>query len=207
MLFLFTIPVQAFTVGVVGAHGGLGRELIQQCNERGWNSLAMVRRSALVEAPVRTGWLNPSSESKEYLPTNYFLTKGSDTMCPEQCDAIVFAMSGKPFENNTSTTDVIRAVCDSLTPRCKSMCLVSAYGVGDSIEGANVGIQVMRSWYLKSTYDEKLKQEELVDSLPIRSLILRPKVLSFDTIPFNPTAVRRRDLAMDILDWISSEKN
>lgn len=193
-------------VAIVGAHGGLGRELVQQCRDRAWTPVAMVRRPYdPILPPVRTGWLTPGDErtTAPFYGLEVFGTHGEATECPD-CDAVVFAMSGSPFRKDSTPTDVVRGVCATLPEQCTRVCLVSAHGVGDSIEDANLGIRVMREWYLQSTYEGKAAQETLVAALPVPvgRRILRPRVLSYAPVPLNPVATTRRDLACDILDWI-----
>ena len=47
-----------YTISIAGAQGRLGRELVAQSIERGWDVQGVVRRpDDGVPAPVRTGWL------------------------------------------------------------------------------------------------------------------------------------------------------
>ena len=88
------------------------------------------------------------------------------------------------------------------------MCLVSAHGVGESIEGANAGIQVMRGWYLKGTYAAKEAQEDFLRTMWNGTYaILRPSVLSYEPIPMNPIARTRTSVANEICTWVCGGKN
>ena len=188
-------------VGIVGAHGYLGRELVAQALDAGMTPLPFVRRMDPLRYPPTTGWLDPPRESILSDFEDMPLYSTNATNLPPM-DGIVFAMSGRPFEADTSTSVVAR-FCSHLPPQCEKVCLVSAWGVGDSIESSNLGIRAMRSWYLKSAYAEKERQEEIVSNLSVPVLILRPKVLSFSPIPFNPSSTPRRVLASEILNWIA----
>ena len=87
-----------------------------------------------------------------------------------------------------------------LPQRCKSISLVSAYGVGNSIENADLGIVSMRNWYLKDVYRAKQEQEYMVNNFPrdVKKNIYRPKVLSYgNTNSFKSTS--RQALAREIL--------
>ena len=155
MMLSIVVSSLAFpTVGIVGAHGGLGRELVQQCMDRSWNPIAIVRRNdKLIYPPVREGWLEEDApDTSVALPVPIVV---NPQRCPPECDALVFAMSGSPFRSADDSTTTVQRLCNSLPTRCRRVVLVSAHGVGDSIQGANAGIQLMRSWYLKSTYEEK----------------------------------------------------
>lgn len=207
MFVLVPPAIVALTVGVFGAQGGLGRELVQQCRDRGHIPVAYVRDATRdIRPPVRNGWLE-ETESPVPLPRPFAnLDVRTTAQSVDGLDAVVFAMSGKPFVKDTSTV-VVRDVCDRLPPRCTKMCLVSAWGVGDTIQHSNLGIKVMKGFYLHSTYSAKAIQETMVRtwsaSLPLReNLIVRPKVLSFSPIPFNTIATPRQTLAATILDWI-----
>lgn len=214
LLFL-VVPVSSLTISVVGAQGRLGRELVVQSLERGWKVNGIVRRpDDPVFFPSRKGWLVPNlQEDMRRLPVvdpNLSLT--CNTTCSKETDAVVFAMSSKPFSSKVEMqvqNEVVRRICStSKTSACKKVCLVSAFGAGDSLQGSNVGYQVMHDFYLKEGYSAKEEQERIVSSScgdGVNTLILRPKVLSFQKIPFNPFSVVRSELASQILDWVEEE--
>lgn len=202
MFFLFALT-PSLNVGIAGAHGGLGRELVRQSMDRGWTPTALVRRDDPITEPIRVGYLSPDATHPVAMPVRRVVCPET---CPESLDAIVFALSGRPFVLDTSS-DVVRAMCASLPERCRKVCLVSAHGVGAD-EPANVGIRVMRDWYLRSTYEAKAEQESIVQHhLPdgVDRLILRPRVLSYSPIPLYGVATPRRCLASDILDWLARD--
>lgn len=206
-----TLPVIAYTISIVGAHGRLGRELTMQSLQRGWNVCGVVRRpDEPVFLPSRRGWLTEYPELNSVPIVSDRLVLTSDVACTRDTDAIVFAMSSQPFasrEEMQTQNEVVRRMCSSArNTNCSKICLVSAFGAGDSLHGANVGYQVMHSIYLKEGYAAKEAQEDIVSDLEdVETLILRPKVLSFEKIPFNSFAVLRSDLAEQILDWVGCE--
>lgn len=205
MSLLFVLPCYGLTVTVVGAQGRLGRELVSQSLERDWDVIAAVRRpDDPIRPPSRTGWLTELGNVQGSLQDDPRVTVcDSDDLLPDT-DATVFAMSGTPFQAEDTTTEVVSRICETTSPRC--VCLVSAHGVGDSIVGADAGIRAMRGFYLKTTYASKLAQERIVSFLPgAETLILRPRVLSFERIPLNPISTRRQDLARVILDWVADQ--
>lgn len=79
---------------------------------------------------------------------------------------------------------------------------MSAYGVGDSINEANLGIVSMRNWYLKDVYRAKEEQERLVNNFKknIKKYIYRPKVLSYGNTFFE--SIPRQKMAKEILENI-----
>ena len=114
-------------------------------------------------------------------------------------DHLIFCTSARPFGNDYSDELTFKFL-QNLPIDCKSISLVSAYGVGDSIEGANIGIQVMNNLYLKDVYRAKNVQEELLNNsnLDIEKFIYRPKALSYGKTNIDSTS--RKDLAKIILD-------
>lgn len=206
-MWLSLLPALSFAwkVGVLGAHGGLGRELVEQCVARNWSCVALVRRDDPVRLPSRRGWLNDDDTPEARRPDDHarYVLPRECAQCPGELDALVIAVSGRPFSYDGST-DAVRALLETKPETCRRVCLVSAHGVGDSLEGADVGIQAMHAWYLHSTYKAKGEQEALVSALPCETLILRPRVLSYQRVPLNPIATTRRALATRILDWAES---
>jgi hypothetical protein len=208
----------AFNVAIVGAHGGLGRELSAQSLDRGWEVTAFVRRPCPIFRPCRVGGLSPDEESRILEPligTPRFHRRmlfeddvrgaGGEN---QTYDAIVFALGGRPFSNDRSE-DVVARTVNRLPPSCGKVCLVSAYGAGESIRRAGVGIRAMESVYLRDVYRSKREQEELVCGLPLvndraQVSVVRPRVLSYSPIPLLPFSITRERLAGRILDWIAT---
>ena len=207
-MIVATLPVFTYTIAIVGAQGRLGRELTMQSLQRGWNVYGVVRRpDEPVFVPSRKGWLVETSALNRVPITSDRLALTPNATCPTDVDAIVFTMSSRPFAPRAEMkeqNEVVRQMCMSAnTTNCSKICLVSAFGAGDSLPGANMGYQVMHAFYLKEGYSSKEAQEGIVTDLKdMETLIVRPKVLSFEKIPFNPFAVLRSKLAEEILDWI-----
>jgi len=205
------LPVTvSLTVGVLGAQGALGREVVSHCLARGWTVHAYVRRPTdPVLTPVRHGWLSPDRKAaraaRPITSERLHLFDSSDIVSGDE-DALVSVMSGNPFANEVDTVDAFRNVCSGVDERTCCVCLVSAHGVGDSIEGADVGIRVMREWYLQGTYSAKEEQEDYLRTMwngPYT--ILRPRVLSYEPIPMNPIAQTRASVANGVCKWIQDK--
>ena len=111
-------------------------------------------------------------------------------------------MGGTAFEKDDYSDKVTQHLLTNLPNTCNKIVLISAYGVGDSINEANLGIVSMRNWYLKDVYRAKEEQERLVSNLnsKIETKIYRPKVLSYGGYKFNATP--RKELANDILNFL-----
>lgn len=212
LAFLLSLDTSSasLTVGVLGAQGDLGREVVSQSLSRGWTVHAYVRRPTdPVLTPVRRGWLSPDRTAmraaRPIISDRLRLFDSFDVAAGDE-DALVSVMSGRPFANEMGTVDVFRNVCSGVDARTCRVCLVSAHGVGDSIEGANAGIQVMRGWYLEGTYAAKEAQENYLRTAWNGTYtILRPRVLSYEPIPMNPIARTRNSVASEICNWLELE--
>ena len=196
------LAATAYTISIVGAHGRLGRELVAQSLQRGWNVEGIVRRplDPILE-PVKKGWLTPDVNEILEPVSSPCLTVTSE-LDASGANGVVFCMSARPFAPRIEMikqTDVVRAILKTCSNDTR-ICLVSAHGAGDSLKGSNAGIRFMHSVYLREAYAAKEEQEILVSQYNA-SLILRPRVLSFSEIPLNPIAVPRFRLARNILDW------
>ena len=211
------VAASAYSISVVGAQGRLGRELVVQSLQRGWTVHGVVRRPEEgILLPSRSGWLSSRiSDADSVHVSSDRLHLTTDTACPPDVDGVVFAMSARPFaskEELSIQNEVVARMCrtsSSPTSSCSKLCLVSAFGAGDSLPGSNVAYQIMHDFYLKEGYSAKEEQEEIVRLVGesadgMETLILRPRVLCFETIPVNPMAVVRSELACQILDWMGS---
>lgn len=196
-----TVSPLALRIAIAGAHGGLGREIVQQTIDRNWSSVAMVRRDDPIYAPNRKGWL----EDNGWLLTPQTSDRVSTHLYGDEMpayDALVVSLGGRPFERDSSA-EVLSDLVGDLPQTCKKVCLVSAFGVGDSLKGSGAGIEIMSAWYLRDVYASKRIQERIVSSIRgVDTLVLRPRVLSYSRVPFNPISTTREDLARKILTWI-----
>ena len=203
-LFLFLIhKINAYTVAIAGAHGGLGRELVQQSIEKKLKTLALVRRpDEPIYFPCRDGWLSERTESINVIDDNLLDIQNINNIDSNYCvNALVISIGEKPFKKDDSSKLTKKLL--NIWPSLEKVCLISAHGVGND-KDANIGITAMRNYYLKNVYDAKYQQEILVNQLPseISTKIIRPRVLSYGAIPFNNIAVPRQKLAGEIIEWI-----
>ena len=193
LLFLSILDqISAYTVAIAGAHGGLGRELVQQSLEHKCKTIALVRRpSDPIFYPCRDGWLSASNESMQIIQDDLLEIQDINNIVTEEnVDALIIAIGEKPFKIDTSA-DVTNKLLNKLST-LKKVCLVSAHGVGDD-KDANIGITAMRNYYLKNVqYDAKLQQEYLVNHFKVKyPKNSSSRVLSYGSIPFNDIAVPR----------------
>lgn len=206
LLFLYSFISFAYSftsdLCVVGATSGLGRELIYQTTN--------IRKKSVLALTCTTNnkiYLPYRGDSFNYKTTNETFAKNINVDSywvakPHQYKHLVFCTSAKPFEKDYSDT-VTKKIIDNIPECCQSISLVSAYGVGDSLENANLGIQIMNSLYLRDVYRAKNKQEELINfynNPNICKNIYRPKALSYGQTVLE--SMSRADFAERILDDI-----
>ena len=201
MINIISIWSVSFTIGIAGARGGLGKELVRQSLDKKWNVIGLTKddKNSPVLHPYRTGWLSDKllEPIQEPIDFKYF-----NENC--QYDALVISLSATPFEKDYSC-DATKTILSNISNRCKKIVLLSADGVGDSLNGNNIGIQVMEKLYLREVYKNKNLQEEIVNTYKdkMQISILRPKVLSYGKIPFNTIATPREVIANQIIDFIA----
>tara|TARA_Y100000389_G_scaffold78668_1_gene75455 strand:+ start:19606 stop:20229 length:624 start_codon:yes stop_codon:yes gene_type:complete len=199
VLLTSVLNVNSYTICVAGASSALGKELIYQAlNTKNYNVIALTNNTDNVRIPYRGGGLDDLLLDKiEHENIQFY----NYTSIIPHYDALILTMGGSAFETTDYSFDVTKHLLDNICYGCKSVALVSAFGVGNSIKGANLGIRSMRSWYLKNVYISKEKQENLLNNNyynNVNKKIYRPKVLSFGNTIFESTT--RENLAKVILD-------
>ena len=176
-LFLIT---RTYNIAVVGASSDLGKEIIYQgIVERRLNIIGFTSNNK-ISLPYRGDSFNkkidmPIFNHKQLTIENYW-----DNLLNYEYKHLIFSTSASPFQKDYS--DILtEKFLINLPKSCESISLVSAFGVGNSLETGNLGIQIMNSLYLKDVYRAKNRQEELVENLDlnITKLIYRPKALSY----------------------------
>ena len=199
-LFLFS---NAFKICVVGGSSGLGKELIfQSINERDCDVLALTSGIKPITVPCRQNSFNEIRNQEEFNHPNLIKANYWEDISKYGYENIIFTTSAKPFEDDYSDK-LMEKVLENISEDCKSITLVSAFGVSDSLKKGNLGISIMNSWYLKDVYRAKNKQEELLNRYKnnIKKYILRPKALSYGDTQLE--SLSRRQLATNILDKIN----
>lgn len=191
--------VLSYKLCIAGASSGLGRELIQQGLERNNQIIGLTNKEEICY-PFRGKGLKEGSNEEIINSNSIIFNKYYDKL--SNYDSLILTMGGTAFEKDDYSDKLTKHLIDNLPLSCKKVVLVSAYGVGDSIKSANLGIVSMRNWYLKDVYRAKEEQEKLVSNLntKIETKIYRPKVLSYGGYKFNATP--RQELAKDILDYL-----
>ena len=210
--FLTFIQVKslAYNLCVVGASSGLGKELVYQTSLDRNKTVLALTTGPVIRAPCRVNSFTeiknqPLYVSKKVTKDNYW-----NNLSSFDYENIIFTTSAKPFKEDYSDRLMCKILQD-LPESCKTVTLVSAHGVGDSLTTKEVGIKVMNDWYLKDVYRVKNEQEKMLNfnmfsvKYPkLKRYIIRPKALSYGKTVLN--SVTREDLANRILDNLFTEE-
>lgn len=203
--FIFSIIfnyINAYNLCVVGGSSGLGRELIYQSLKKNNKILTLTNNPENIKIPYRGGGLE-NKNSNLLLRSPNLKICNYDDFINYNFSNIVFTTGSKPFSKDYSDIITKKILeCNSLN--LKNIVLISAYGVGDSLNNANTGIKIMNNLYLQDVYRAKNAQEELLNNYkknnPTTNInILRPKALSYGVNLYS--AKSRETFANEILDF------
>lgn len=207
-LFNFLNIISGYNICIAGSSSGLGRELIYQSMTNSENTIyALTNNPDNIKIPYRGGGL-ANKETTTKLVSDNLIIDNYNNFNKYKYDNIVFTMGGKAFDNDYSDK-ITECILKCYDNTFKNIILISALGVGDSLQYSNVGIKTMNNWYLKDVYRAKNYQELLVKQYKERNketeiTILRPGVLSYGYNIYN--GIPREKLASNILSLIEKNK-
>ena len=191
---------KAFDLCIVGASSGLGRELIyQSITNRNKKVLGLSRIQLPISEPYRGNSYEDIKQMPEIKSKNLSLDSYWNNIT-DQYDNLIFCTSASAFEKDYSDK-LTKKFLDNIPESCKTISLISAFGVGNSLNQGNIGIQLMEKIYLKDVYRAKNIQENLINSYKkknVEKFIFRPKALSYGNTLFESTP--RFELAEEILE-------
>ena len=202
LLILLNINIiNGFDLCVLGASSGLGREIIYQGLDNNKKILALTSNPANIKIPYRGGGLNNKNSNLLLRSPNLKITEYNDFV-NYNFSNIVLTSGAQPFLDDYSdilTKNILN--CEKLN--LQNIVLISAYGVGNSLNNANPGIKIMNNLYLQDVYRAKNAQEELLENYKknndeINIKIFRPKALSYGVNLYG--AKSREKFAKEILD-------
>ena len=202
-ILLPSIHSYCYDLCVVGATSGLGKELIYQASvEKNKKVLALTSQSSnMLYVPYRGDGYEEKPNTKTFMNSNIHIDSYWNHIKGDY-KSIIFCTGAKPFKKDYSDK-VTSKLLNQISKKCENIVLISAYGVGDSLNSANLGIQVMNNLYLKDVYRAKNEQETILNTYynkeKIQKKIYRPKALSYGNT-FIGESISRYQLATDILD-------
>ena len=191
--------VESFNIALVGASSDLGKEIIYQgIVERKLNIIGFSSKNK-ISYPFRGDTFNNKITMPEFKSNNLTIENYWENICNYEYDHLIFSTSASPFQKDYSDL-LTKKFLDTIPKSCKSISLVSAFGVGNSLDKGNIGIQIMNSLYLKDVYRAKNEQEKLLENIDIdiEKFIYRPKALSYGYT--NIESLPRDKFAKKILD-------
>lgn len=196
LLFLWT-TVYAYDIGIVGANGRLGRELVYQATSN-HKVIGYTSKPNYILEPYRGNGFNENVKMNRYFNDNLDLYNYWENI-DQDYNHLIFCTSAKPFEKDYSYT-LFDKFLNQISNKCKSISFVSAKGVGNSLKNSNLGIQIMNDWYLKDVYDNKNKIEQVISNYegPIKMNVYKPNALSHGNTYL--LSESRENMAKHILD-------
>lgn len=202
---IFTL-VSSFNLCVVGGTSSLGRELIFQGLNQNNKILALTNSSDIIKFPYRGTGLQYRDDNIKMINPSLVVDRYENSK-KYNFENIVFTIGGGPFEKDYSDI-VTRNILENINDNnyLKNIILISANGVGDSLEKSSLGIKIMDSIYLRDTYRAKNMQEIYINDFGnnnnINTCIIRPKALSYGP---NIYSIKSREkLASEILEYFDN---
>lgn len=199
LLILSFVLANSFNLAIVGASSDLGKEIIYQgIVERNLKIIGFSSEKKIT-VPYRGDSFNKNGNMPEFKNENLKVENYWGNILGYNYDHIIFCTSARPFQKDYSD-ELTNKFIDNISSQCKTISLVSAFGVGDSLDQGNLGIKVMNNVYLKDVYRAKNEQENILkyDKSNVTKFIYRPKALSYGSTKLS--SISRQDLAREILD-------
>lgn len=205
ILFNILYLVNCFNICVIGSSSGLGKEIICQSLEKNINILALTNNPDKIYYPFRGKGLDENYKSKTLINNPKLVIDNYNNNNKYLYENLIFTTGAKPFQNDYSY-ELTKKILSEKKHILKNIILISAFGVGDTLDQSNLGIKIMNNWYLKDVYEAKNKQEDFLKNYinqnpHINLTILRPKVLSYGENIYNGKS--RQNLAKEIIEILS----
>jgi hypothetical protein len=205
LLFNILYLVNCFNICVIGSSSGLGKEIISQSLEKNINVLALTNNPDKIYYPFRGKGLDENYKSKTLINNPKLVIDNYNNNNKYLYENLIFTTGAKPFQNDYSY-ELTKKILSEKKHILKNIILISAFGVGETLDQSNLGIKIMNNWYLKNVYEAKNKQEDFLKNYinqnsHINLKILRPKVLSYGENIYNGKS--RQNLAKEIIDNLS----
>jgi hypothetical protein len=204
--FLFILSLigycDSYNLAIVGASGGLGRELVYQSitNYNNVNVIGFTSKPYKLYEPYRGDGYEETKEMPVFDSRKLKLQHYWKEIYDNNYDSIIFCTSGGPFENDYSDK-LMNKFLQNMPATCKDIVLVSCYSVDKNINKYNAAYQIMGNIYLKDVYRAKLEQENIIKKEKnVRKKIYRPPALSYGPTFF--LSQTRQELAEEILEGL-----
>lgn len=186
---------------IVGANGGLGRELVYQSLQKDKSVFGLTSKPSIMYEPYRgDDFFEETNCFTEVKNNNLTLINYWEKLDIDY-NHLILCTGSQPFQEDYSDK-LTKKILENLSDKCKTISLVSAYGVNQKLNYNNIGVKFLQNYFLKDTYRAKIEQEKLIyECKNIKQYIYRPKALSYK-ISFFFDTLTRQELASDILNQI-----
>lgn len=196
---------------VIGAAGGTGREIVKQARAAGHEVTALVRKDPGSDEAFSGVKLVVGSATDPDVMRQ--AVSGQDVVA----DSIGSSMSG-PFQQVhlfSESTKVLLAAMQAENVR-RLIC-ITGMGAGDSRgHGGFLYDHLIQPMLLRGVYEDKDRQEELIQESGLDWIIVRPAMLSdgdaqgqveakTDLANFHGGSIRRADVAAFVIEQMSSD--
>ncbi len=200
---------------IIGANGQTGKEVTAKALEQGHNIVAYVRRPETLEEQIGLEIVKGQLTDVDILASA--MQNVDAVLC---CLGPAVSISAFIKTHNLMQTAVENAVSAMNTAGVNRFILLSAFGVGESINTANLSFRVLIKMMLKKIYEDKEKSEELLRKSNIDWSTIYPVFLNDNVQAGNAEVnyvdqtekvigmpkVTRSDVAQIMIDVIRDEK-
>jgi len=197
---------------VIGATGGTGREIVKQALRAGHEVTAIVREQPQSEEMLNGAKLVVGdARDKEALRR---ALAGQDAVA----DSLGSSMSG-PFKEVHLFSESTKALIEAMqAENVRRLICITGIGAGDSQgHGGFLYDHFVQPVLLRGVYEDKNRQEELIQASGLDWIIVRPAMLSdgepaggtlaiTDLSDFHGGSIRRADVAAFVVEQMTSNE-
>lgn len=159
------------TVLIVGASQGIGLETVRKALDAGYYVRALARSAKNIEI--------------EHTHLTKIPASATDAIAVQEavkdCDAVITTLGiSITFQPVSFFSDSMRIILDAMTESgVKRLIAVTGLGAGDSQNsGGPLVTKVLRPFFLGTIYEDKTREEELIQASTVDWTIVRPGILT-----------------------------
>jgi putative NADH-flavin reductase len=141
-------------IGVFGAAGGTGQQVVQQALDKGWDVAALVRKpGAITIADDRLSVTEGDARDSQ-----------AASAVVQGCDAVI-SVIGLRKGVDTSLSDATTTICDAMKRAVvQRLVVMSVLGIRDSADKAGIFGRVIIPLFMKKAVSDRVRLEEVVEA-------------------------------------------